>query len=166
MATIPTNTGSTLQSGTAEGRFLELCSFLQILQNDLTKNPNKIFYVSISINASTLISNITFSIPTSISSDSIGNILLVAQPFPISCEFNHGTEDYFKSLNPLQYLMEIIIYLQKLESNPTKNPDNLNYISADFSTDEGIYSGYCSLPLTMSIDNNFQPTFAAKPYLL
>ena len=166
MTQIPVQEGETLRTNTIEGRILELASYLQLAQNNLSKNPDKITYVTLAINAVNLTSSISFNIPVTISTDSPGNILLKAQTIGIDFGMNPGVGGYFRSLNPLQYFMELTAYLQNLELDKTKNPNELNYISADYSLDEGIYSGTISLPISFNIDPTGLVAFKAVPYLL
>jgi hypothetical protein len=165
MAAITTATEETLKSTTAEARLLEIFTYLQQAESDKVKNPNLIDYVQGSFNANTLTFTGSFNLPIGQVIDASGNIVISATTYLNDSTFNPGTDGTFKATNPSQYLIEIVTFLQNRELDTTKNPQGKNLVTGSLSTDENIYSGSVSLPLTMAINIDGSVSFTAQEYL-
>jgi hypothetical protein len=58
------------------------------------------------------------------------------------------------------------MYLQGLEANTTKNPQNLNNITGSYNSDTGLYQGAFTLPVALGLTSQGRAEFAAQEYLL
>lgn len=165
MTQITMASGETFKTATVEGRLIEIFTYLQIGESDLSKNPNLKDYVQASFNANTLVFTANFSIPTAQSIDASGNILISAVNYLTNTTFNPGSGGTFKAASPAQYLIEVVTFLQNLELDTAKNPQDKNFVNSTYSADDGTYSGSVTLPLSMSFDDSGRVTFTAQEYL-
>jgi hypothetical protein len=165
MTQITASSSETLKTTTAEGRLIEIFTYLQNSEIDKSKNPSLSDNVQSTFNANTLVFTGNFSLPTSQTIDSSGNITLSAVNYLTSSGFDPGSDGTFKSNNPAQYLIEVLTYLQNAESDATKNPQSKNFITGTFNLDEGTYSGNVTMPLAMTMTNTGGILFTAEEYL-
>lgn len=165
MTAITTATGETLKSPTAEARLLEIFTYLQKAEADTVKNPNLRDYVQGNFNANTLTFTGNFNLPITQIIDINGNITISATNYLNDTTFKPGNGGTFKAANPSQYLIEVVTYLQNLELNTVKNPQGKNLVTGSLSTDENIYSGSVSLPLSMNFGSDGSISFSAQEYL-
>jgi hypothetical protein len=166
MSVITTGGGTaTLKSTTAEGQLLEIISFMRIMEQNLTNNPqglNKIT-ASLDIKNLSISGNFSFNLTKTESTD-FGTLFKISE-YLISTGFSSGTGGTFKSPTPANYMREVLEYLQSLEANPNKNLQAANNITTSFDTDDLLYSGTFSFNLNLSIASNGATTFTAKEYL-
>lgn len=71
-----------------------------------------------------------------------------------------------KSTTAEAALMELIMYIQILESTPGSNPNGRNYVQGSINNDTQIFSGSYSLPVSQAIDQtDGSSKFQATEYL-
>lgn len=166
MATIILGTDSFFKNPTAEGHLLEVITYMQAQELVPLSNSSNKDYVQISYSANELLATASFSLPIIQSINQSGQIVTAAVDYLIIPDFKPGTGGTFKSASLTQYLMEIIIYLQLLESDASKNPLTANNVSASTDADEKTFSGTLRLPVTIDFNDLGQTIFKPKEYLL
>lgn len=164
MTPLNNNGSGTLKSQTLEGQLWELTALHTKWQKSNTTNPANVKYVSWSITGSGDAMSAQYEFPAEQTFSSTGQIVHEAKEYLVGTNFSASTSEV-KSTTPTKYLVELLFLLQKAESDPTKNPTNLNNVSAGFPVDTDVFSGSASLSLTDSTDGNGNPAFPAKVYL-
>lgn len=76
-----------------------------------------------------------------------------------------GSGGTFKTLTAEGRTLEVLVFLQTLEKNPLKNPQNRTYINGTLNTRSGLYGGTFSLPVTESLFTDGSLRLQAKTYL-
>lgn len=166
MATITPGTGGTCKSSTAEGQLVEILSFIGLAQADTSKNLAGVTNINATHNQQTRIyaGSYRFDVIQAITGD--GHLELEAQSFLINTGFTPGTDGTFKGNTPEKYALEVLMYLQQRENIPGNNPDNRNFISGTFNSDNGRYDGAFSVPVAYSLDPTTGAViYTASPYL-
>lgn len=167
MATIQAGSGETFKSSTAEGRLIEAVCFLRLAELDIAKNPGEINGVIGEFSIADLSFTGQYNLPCSQSLTTVGALSIAASPYLQNTGFSQGTgSPTFKSSTIEAYLLEILSYLQVLESDSTKNPEQINNVSGTFNSDTNIYSGTFSIPVQLVLDGVGKATFQAVEYLL
>lgn len=166
MARIQVGQNGTLNSTTVEGQLHELCAYLQIGETTVENNPNGIDNLvgTHFQNSATFTGN--FTIPVQQAINASGQVIYSAVDYLSNFQFFPGTEGTFKSNTCTGYFIEVVIYIQNLESNSTYNPDKRNYVTGTFNSDSTIFSGSINLPINVNIDENGGVVYTAKEYLL
>lgn len=164
MAVITPGVEGTLESLTAEAAFVELLSFLRLNEALSAKNPTNKRYVNINYNANTGFVDISWTIPATISITDSGVIQTLAADYLSNVAFSSGTAGTFKSANYAQAVLEIAEYIQLLEADSSKNPNDLNYIQSNYDSDTKNHSGTAQIPFQIEIDNG-SPRVKVLPYL-
>jgi hypothetical protein len=165
MALITTGgTNATLKSTTAENQLLEIISFIRVMEQNLTNNPQILNKISASLDIKTLTISGNFSF-TLIKTESDFGTLFKVSEYLINTNFNPGTGGTFKSPTPANYMREVLEYIQSLEANPNKNTQAINSITTSYDTDDLIYSGTFDFNLSLSIAATGAAVFTAKEYL-
>lgn len=166
MASITAGTGATLKSDTAEGQCLESLVFLQLQENSTQRNPAALSNVVGAIDTDLLVFSGTFTIPASQTLGSSGSLVIAADPYLSGVIFTPGTGGTFKSVTAEAYVLETLMYLQALEQNLLKNPQNRNFITGSYNSDTKVYTGTFSLPILLSLGTDGEVICVANPYLL
>ncbi|RAM49473.1 MAG: hypothetical protein C6Y22_22220 [Hapalosiphonaceae cyanobacterium JJU2] len=165
MTTITAGTGATIKSLTAEAQLIETFTYLQLAEADTSRNTNARDYVQGNFNINTATFNGSFSFPVVSSVNSEGQVVTSAVSYLSNDTFTAGTGGTFKSTNPLQYLLEILIFLQNREASNTYNPQLRNLISFNADGDSSTYSGSVTLPISMALNTDGTTKFTAVEYL-
>jgi hypothetical protein len=165
MTTLAVITGDTLQSDSLEGRIWELTHLLTMWQKDTAKNPNNLNYVSWSISNSGSTMSAQYEFKTVQEFTNIGGITHTVTEYLVNTGF-YNSSTVIRSSTPAAHLVELLFYAQQLESQPLKNPQNLNNISAGFPVDTDLFSGSASLSLNDETTTDGKPAFPVKTYLL
>ncbi len=166
MATITVDSSNIFKSLTAESHLLEICTYLQNKERNVTSNPTGRDYIQISYNLNEMVTAISFAIPAEQSIDSSGQVLTTASEYLQGITFTPGTEGTFKSTTLNQYFLEVVTYLQIKENNLTTNPQTVNNISSSYDADDKLFSGNVTLPITVDFDTSGHPIILATEYLL
>lgn len=167
MATVTPGSGGTIKSTTAEGHLQEIMTFISIKQAALSTNPSEVTNVSCNHNqqALTFTGNYQFSVSQAI--DGSGALTLEANTYLVGTGFQVGTGGTFKGNSPEKYALEVLMYLQGLEQNPSLNPQGRNFITGTYNSDNGLYQGSFSIPVLLGIDaTSGVVNYGANPYLL
>jgi hypothetical protein len=165
MTAITPGIGGTLKAPSAEGQLLELSSFIRFKEQLAATNPNSRTNLTVSYNFQTFAANMTFSMPAAPGINASGQAIITAIPYLVSTGFTAGTGGTFKSTTPEAYLLELVTYLQIKEADASKNPTTANNISADYSSDDNIFSGNATMPFIASLDTNGHTIISADEYL-
>jgi hypothetical protein len=166
MAIIVAGGGSSFKSLTAEGLLLEVITYLQNQELNISTNSLNKDFVKLSYSLDSMNATGSFSIPAIQSIDSSGQIIVSGSNYLENIIFTPGDGGTFKSSTLSQYFLEIVTYLQIKESNPSTNPQSTNNIFSSYDADDKIFSGSITLPLTISFDDSGHPVITAKEYLL
>lgn len=167
MATITPGTGGTCKSSTAEGQLQEILSYICLRQAQTANNPGGVTNVTGSHNQQTLTFAGTYRFTVNHAINGSGQLLLTAEPYLVGTNFQPGTGGTFKANTPEGYALEVLMYLQNLERNPSLNPQNRNFISGSYNSDTGRYEGSYSVPVIYSVDaGSGIINYGANPYLL
>jgi hypothetical protein len=85
----------------------------------------------------------------------------------VGSAFQVGTGGTFKGNSPEKYALEVLMFLQNLERDPTKNPSSRNFVTGTYNSDTGLYQGSFSLPVIFNLDaGTGVVSYGADPYLL
>ncbi len=165
MAVIQVGDNGTLRSRTAEGQLQEICAYLEIGETTVSLNSSGIDNVVVTHfqNSATFTAN--FTIPVKQFINPGGQVVYAADDYLETLAFLPGQNGTFKSITCAGYFVELVIYMQNLERNPTTNPQNKNYITGTFNSDSTIFSGAINLPIELSIDERGRVVYTAKEYL-
>ncbi|MBD1917166.1 MULTISPECIES: hypothetical protein [Cyanophyceae] len=167
MATVLPGTGGTIKSTTAEGQAHEILTFIGIRQQSLSTNPGEVTNVSGQHDQQALIFSGTYEFTVAQTISNTGGLTLEATPYLVGTGFQVGTGGTFKGNSPEKYALEVLMYLQSLELQPAKNPQNRNFITGTFNSDTGRYQGSFSIPVILGIDAvSGVVNYGANPYLL
>lgn len=166
MASITPGTGATFTVATAEGQAIAALNFLNKRENTAEANPNGEDRIDGSFDTDLMTFAGNFRLPATQSLNSLGQLVISATPYVSSGAFVPGTGGTFKSETIEGYVLEVLMYLQNLELQSAKNPNNRNYITGSYNSDSRLYSGTFSLPITQEIGADGTVSFAAVEYLL
>lgn len=167
MATVTPGTGGTIKSTTAEGQAHEVLSFISLKQLSEVTNPGQVTNVLASHDQQALLFSGTYEFSVTQTIDGSGGLVLSVNSYLVGSAFQEGTGGTFKGNTPEKYALEVLMYLQNLERNPTLNPSSRNYVSGTYNSDTGLYQGSFSLPVIFGIDAGFGVVnYGADPYLL
>ncbi|OLP19816.1 hypothetical protein BST81_03540 [Leptolyngbya sp. 'hensonii'] len=166
MATITPGTGGTFKSVTAEGQAIEALIYLQDRENTTTANPNGEDRLDGNFDTDLRTFSGQFRIPASQSINGSGQLVIQAVPYLNGGAFTPGSDGTFKSTAIEAFVLEVLMYLQVLESTPAKNPNNRNYVTGTFNADTGIYTGSFSLPIAFALAEDGSVKIQAVEYLL
>lgn len=158
--------GGTITANTVEGQIMQCLTYLQLCEQDASKNPRGVDYVSIGYRSSGNSHSFTASwaIPVSQASSQTGNRTIVPIPYLIDNNFIGGGS--LNSEEPAAYLMELVTLAQNLEADTNKNPSGSNNITDQISGDDLVWSGSVSLPVEMSQNSQGNTIFTTKEFLL
>lgn len=166
MATIQGGTGGTFKASTAEGRLIEVACFLRNQETDSSKNPDDRNSIVGDFSINSYEFSGTYSIACSQALTTEGSVSIVASPYLQNVVFSPGTgTPTFKSTTIEAYLLEVLIYLQALEANSTKNPQGLNNVTGTYNADTAVYSGTFAIPVALAIGSSGEAGFTAVEYL-
>lgn len=167
MATVTPGTGGTIKSTTAEGQAHEVLSFIALKQLSEVTNPGQVTNVLTSHDQQALLFSGTYQFSVSQTIDGSGNLSLAVNPYLVGAGFQGGTGGTFKGNTPEKYALEVLMYLQNLERNPTANPSSRNFVTGTYNSDTGLYQGSFSLPIIFNLDaGSGNVNYGADPYLL
>lgn len=166
MANISPGLGGTFKQSTAEGRALEVLVYLQLAEKSTPSNPDSINNVSGSFDEEEGTYTASYSIPATQTINSQGQLVLTVSPYLQGVVIDPGADNpTFKSTVPEAYLLEVLMYLQSLERNTTKNPQNINAVTGTYNSDTGIFSGIVVLPVSLSLAADGSLAINAQTYL-
>lgn len=167
MASVTAGTGGTIKSTTAEGQLMEIVSFISQKQAIENNNPGLINNVFATHDQQQLTFAGTYNLPVSLSIGSGGVIELAAVTYLVGTAFQVGTNGTFLANSPEGYLLEVLMYLQGLEQQPTLNPNSRNFVTGTYNSDTGRYQGSFTIPVILGIDGaSGVINYGANPYLL
>ncbi len=167
MASVTPGTGGTIKSTTAEGQAHEILSFISLKQQSESTNPGQVSNVLATHDQQALLFSGTYQFSVTQTIGAGGALTLTANTYLIGTAFQEGTGGTFAGNSPEKYALEVLMYLQNLERNPSLNPSNRNYITGTYNSDTGLYQGSFSLPVIMGIDaESGVVNYGADPYLL
>ncbi|NEU76946.1 hypothetical protein PI95_031735 [Hassallia byssoidea VB512170] len=167
MTTIILGTGcNPFKTTTAEAHLLEIITYLQDKELDITSNPSNKDFVQVTYNLNSMIAIGNFAIPANQSISGSGNIITTAINYLEGIDFNPGDGGTFKSLTWSEYFLEVITYLQIKEADPTKNPNSDNNVLSNYDADDKRYTGSITLPIVVTFNDLGLPVIRAKEYLL
>ncbi len=165
MVSITPGTGATISSDTAEGQLVETVAFLRQQEQDSTKNPNLRTSVAGTISLTSKVFSGTIDLLTEVTINSTGNAVVSIKETLSGVDFSAGSGGTFKSNTPLNYLAEIVTYLQIQEASELSNPQSKNYITSTINSDAQTLTGTFSLPIEYTFDKNGGICFQTAPYL-
>lgn len=167
MATITPGTGGTILSTTAEGQAHEILSWISWKQANTAVNPSGAVNVTGSHDQQDLIFTGTYSFSVTQAINSTGTLTLEANTYLVGSGFQVGTNGTFKGSSPEKYALEVLMFIQALEADATKNPNNRNFVTGTYNSDTRIYQGSFSIPVILGVDaNTGVVSYGANPYLL
>lgn len=166
MATITPGTTGTFTSTTAEGQALEALIFLQLRELTPLANPTSEDRITATIDTDTKTLSGSYRLPATQAINSQGQLVISAQPYLNGGAFTPGQNGTFKSTTIEAYCLEVLMYLQFLESQPAKNPNNRNFVAGSYNADSATYSGTFSLPIELTLDGAGVVGVVATEYLL
>ncbi|PAX52011.1 hypothetical protein [Brunnivagina elsteri] len=165
MTTVTPGTGATILSDNAEQQLLDCIALIKNWEKIPAKNPNNGNTINCSFSLSSGIANITFQIPALPSINDLGQQVQNPASYLINTDFTPGTGGTFKSLTVEGYFLEVLSYLEIVEGNPNKNPNQNNYISSSFDSDARNANGNATIPIVFELGDGFVKTMANE-YLL
>jgi hypothetical protein len=151
---------------TAEGRLLELILFCQLAEQNTVNNPDAIDMIrgTIDDEERLYIGNYTVAATQTLNTE--GSLVLAAKRILTGPEIVPGTDNpTFKSTFPEAALLEVLMYVQSLERNPAKNPQNINAVTGSYNSDSGVFSGSINLPIQISLNTDGTIAVSALTYL-
>lgn len=146
---------------------MEILSFIALAQGNTTQNPTGATNINATHNQQTRVyaGSYRFDVVQAIADG--GTLELQAQPFLTGTGFTAGTGGTFNGTTPERYALEVLMYLQLRENTPALNPDNRNFITGTFNSDNGRYDGVFSIPSTFALNPSTGAiVYTASPYLL
>lgn len=162
---ITPGSGNTFTAATAEGHLLEICTYLQVQEKNLSSNPTGKDFFQVSFNLNDMVTGISFAIPAEQSIGTSGQVLTSASDYLQGITFTPGASGTFKSTTLSQYFLEVVTYLQIKENTTVNNPQLANNISSSFDADDKLFSGSISLPISIGFDATGHPVITATEYL-
>lgn len=167
MASVTPGTGGSIKSTTAEGQAHEILSFIALKQLSEVTNPGQVSNVLSGHDQQARLFNGTYQFSVSQVIDGSGNLTLSINSYLVGSGFQVGTNGTFKGNSPEKYCLEVLMFLQNLERDPTKNPSSRNYVTGTYNSDTGLYQGSFSLPCLFNLDAaTGVVSYGADPYLL
>lgn len=166
MATITPGTGAAIGATTAEAQAKAALNWLNQRENTSGANPNGEDRINASYDTDLFTYAGNYSIPAAQTINSSGQLVIEAVPYLNGGAFSPGTDGTFKSATIEGYVLETLMYLQGLELQASKNPNNRNYVTGSYNADTRTYAGTFSLPVTQVIEADGSSKFSAVEYLL
>jgi hypothetical protein len=166
MTTINLGANSFFKSVTAEALLLEVITYMQDKELNVTSNSASKDFVQITYNLNNMTAVGNFTIPAVQSINDAGQVVTSGSDYLQGITFTPGDGGTFKSVGLSQYFLEIVTFLQIKEADPLVNTQNENNIFSSYDADDKIFSGNIILPLIVSFDNTGKPVISAKEYLL
>lgn len=149
-------------------RTLEALAFLSACERDITLNPTERNAIQASLNLDAATFTGTYAIPCQQTIATTGGLAISAVPYLTGVTFSPGSgERTLVSTTIEAYCLECLQYLQWLERQSTRNPDNRNYVTGTYNDDTGVYSGSFTLPVSFTIEGTATSgvKVIATPYL-
>lgn len=165
MAAIAPGSGGTLKSTTAESALVEAILFLVQCERDSAKNPNGYRSLNYAVTDSGAVFSGDFSLSATQTLTGTGSLAIAANPYLTATGFSPGSGGTFKSTTIEATVLEILMFLQLLETDATKNTNNRNFVTGTYNSDTRIYRGTFSLPVAMTIGPNGEAIVTANEYL-
>lgn len=166
MVAIAAGSLGTFKAVTAEGRALEALVFLQNLERVTANNPNDFNGVVANFDTEELLFSGTYTLPAT-QQIAVGGVLQIsASPYlQNNVVAPGGDAPTFVSTTAEAYALEVLMYLQFLERQPTRNPQNKNCVTGSFNSDTGIYQGSFNFPISVALDTSGKVEISATEYL-
>jgi hypothetical protein len=165
MTAIIPGTGATIESDSAEQQLLDIITLIKGWEKVPSKNPSNASTINCSLAYGSGLANISFQIPATPSIDGAGNQVMNVLSYLINTGFTPGTGGLFKSTSPEAYFAEVLSYLEITEGISNKNPNQNNYVSSTFDSDNRFFTGTVTLPFTFELGEGFVKIRASE-YLL
>lgn len=165
MAVITPGSGGTIKSGTAEAQLLEILNFLRLQEKIPAKNTQGVVNVEGSFSIVSDGFSGSFDIPVAFSINSSGQPVISVSEYLTGLTFATGSGGTFKAATAAGYFVEIIMHMQGLEADSSKNLQARNYVTGTFSSDNSRFVGTIFIPTTVSIADNGHICFVAQEYL-
>ena len=166
MANISAGTLGTFKTTKAEGRAIEVLTYCQNLERVAANNPQDVQGFQGSFDTESLLFEGSFSIPAAQALGPGGILQITVTPYLVGAVIAPGGDaPTFVSTAPEAYALEVLMYLQSLEGQATRNPQSLNYVTGTYNSDTKLYAGTFSLPITITIDSTGKPVINAVEYL-
>ena len=166
MVLITVGAGNTFSEPTAEGHLLQICTYLQIKEKNLSSNPTGKDFFQITYNLNDMVTGISFAIPAEQSISESGQVMTNASDYLQGVTFTPGTGGTFKSSSLSQYFLEVVTYVQIKENIAASNPQSVNNVSSSYDADDKLFSGSINLPISVTFDNTGHPVISAVEYLI
>lgn len=166
MASISPGSLGTFKSTTAEGRLIEIVTYLDNLERNATNNPEAKDAISWRIDSADQAFSGTFSLPAQ-QAIGVGGVLQIsALPYITGGNLSPGGDaPTFVSAVPEAHLLEVLMTLQGWEANATRNPNNYNYITGTYNSDSRLYQGTFKIPVTTALETDGSLKVVAAEYL-
>lgn len=166
MAGITPGTGATIGAVTAEAQAIAALCWLNQRENLPSANTTGRDGVNATFDIDLLVFSGNYSIPANQTINGSGQLIIVAESYVNGGAFVPGSDGTFKSQTIEAYVLETLMYLQVLELQPSKNPNNRNFVTGNYSADARAYTGTFSIPITLIIEADGSSKFVAVEYLL
>jgi hypothetical protein len=166
MTLIAVGSGGSIQSDSAEQQLLDCISLIKNYEKMTTKNPDKVNGVSCSFNLTTSFAAMSFNMAANPIINNDGQQVIQAANYLANTDFLPGSGGTFKSVTIEGYFLEILTYLEIMEKNTSKNPNNNNYVSTSYDSDTRIMAGNATIPFLFENDATGFLKITADEYLL
>lgn len=166
MATLTLGTGATLKSTTVEAAIIELLNFIKIHERVSIENPNSQDNVRVLWSSVSRQYTGTFSLPCTFTKNELNVYTPRCINYFQNLTYSSGSAaSELVSQNPLQDLMDLILRVQELEADPSKNATSANNVTADVLSEPYRFEGSYTLDTTEVINVNGSVSYPVKPYL-
>lgn len=166
MAIITPGSGGTIKSTSAEAQLLEVLNFLRLQEKIPSKNQQGVNNVEGTFSIVNDGFSGSFDIPVTFSLNASGQPVISVPEYLTGISFSAGTGGTFKSATAAGYFVEILMYLQALEADTSKNTQARNYITGTFSSDNSRFIGTIFVPTLVEIADDGHVCFVPQQYLL
>lgn len=166
MASIIPGTDASFTVATAEGQAVAAITFLNQRETTALANPNAEDRIDGVYDTDLLTFAGNFRLPAIQTLNDAGQLVIVATPYLNGGTFTPGTTGTFKSIGIEAYCLEVLMYIQNLELQPAKNPQNRNGVTGSYNSDTKLYTGTFNFPVTQEIGADGAVRFQAVEYLL
>ncbi len=167
MATITPGTGGTLTSTTLESIFHEALNTAILYELDLTKNPQSIRNITLSIDLANNRATGTFSFAATKAIGASGGTTFTPNEHLSNSGFTPGTGGTIKSAGINSAIVEIAELIQAREADSLKNPTaTQNITGLTYDSEANNIAGTFSYIITQAIDATGKTVITGKTYLL
>ncbi|NJO58890.1 MAG: hypothetical protein HC836_11255 [Richelia sp. RM2_1_2] len=161
MANIVNGTGSTLKFSKLAPRLLEGFFYLETQEQEKLLNQTTI---TTNFNTNTATVAFNFQVEPSITPE--GKIVHIAVNYLGNSVFVPGEGSQIKGEYLIQNIFEMITLFKILSNDPTKNPNNINALAANYNYDNNTLSGTVEFQLNVDKQSDGTVKVSAKEYFL